>query len=97
LLNNFQGVDSSLRTEVWKFLLDYYSWDSSHVGRAEQRKKKVYVFLPEEFSASCFNNYVWNSLFSDDYFRMKLQWKSITPDQEKRFAAIRDRKCLIGL
>ncbi|ELU08056.1 hypothetical protein CAPTEDRAFT_181938 [Capitella teleta] len=66
------GVDPSLRTEVWKFLLGYYSWDSTHVRRAEQRKQKV-----------------------DDYFRMKLQWKSITPDQERRFAEVRDRKCLI--
>ena len=38
-----QGVDPSIRIEVWKFLLKYYSWDSSYQIRTEQRKKKVYV------------------------------------------------------
>uniref|UniRef100_H2YWA9 TBC1 domain family member 15 n=1 Tax=Ciona savignyi TaxID=51511 RepID=H2YWA9_CIOSA len=31
----------------------------------------------------------------DDYYRMKMQWKSITADQETRFSVIRDNKCLI--
>ena len=34
--------------------------------------------------------------FRDDYFRMKLQWKTISPEQEKRFATLRERKGLIG-
>lgn len=37
-----------------------------------------------------------NSFFRDDYFRMKLQWKTISPEQEKRFGCLRERKCLIG-
>ena len=32
----------------------------------------------------------------EDYFRMKLQWKSVTEDQEGRFFTLRDRKNLIG-
>ena len=36
------------------------------------------------------------SLSRDDYFRMKLQWKTISPEQEKRFATLRERKGLIG-
>ena len=31
----------------------------------------------------------------DDYFRMKLQWKSLSPDQESRFSALKERKALI--
>lgn len=31
----------------------------------------------------------------DDYYTMKLQWRSMSPDQESRFAALRDRKSLI--
>jgi len=34
---------------------------------------------------------------SDDYFRMKLQWKSIDADQELRFSDLRDRRSLIGM
>ena len=34
---------------------------------------------------------------SDDYFRMKLQWKSMSADQESRFSELRDRKSLIGI
>jgi len=31
----------------------------------------------------------------DDYYRMKLQWRTISEDQEKRFIEYRDRKALI--
>ena len=31
----------------------------------------------------------------DDYFRMKLQWKSLSPDQESRFSDFKERKALI--
>ncbi|KAK7494859.1 hypothetical protein BaRGS_00013986 [Batillaria attramentaria] len=66
------GVDPSLRSEVWKYLLGYYSWDSNLKNRQEERKRKV-----------------------DDYFRMKLQWKTISPEQERRFSLLRERKGLI--
>lgn len=66
------GVEPSIRVEVWKFLLNYYKWDSTHKSRAEERKKKV-----------------------DDYFKMKLQWKTISEEQEKRFTLLRDSKALI--
>lgn len=66
------GVDPAIRSEVWKYLLGYYSWDSTAKKRQEERKRKV-----------------------DDYFRMKLQWKTITAEQEKRFATLRERKGLI--
>jgi len=39
----------------------------------------------------------WSLLFSDDYFRMKLQWKSIDADQESRFSDLKDRRSLIGM
>lgn len=49
--------------------------------------------------------YKWNSTYKsrmeqrkqkvDDYFRMKLQWKSISDDQQLRFTELRDRKSLI--
>lgn len=31
----------------------------------------------------------------DDYFRMKLQWKTISEAQERRFSLLKERKCLI--
>ncbi|XP_076467375.1 TBC1 domain family member 15-like [Babylonia areolata] len=66
------GIDPAIRSEVWKYLLGYFSWDSTLKKRQEERKRKV-----------------------DDYFRMKLQWKTISPDQERRFAVLRERKGLI--
>ena len=33
----------------------------------------------------------------DEYFCMKAQWKTITPQQEARFATIRERKSIIGM
>lgn len=67
------GIIPSLRYEVWKFLLNYYPWNSTFAERIELKKYKT-----------------------DEYYRMKLQWKSITADQENRFSDFRDRKSLIG-
>ncbi|XP_017798163.1 PREDICTED: TBC1 domain family member 15 [Habropoda laboriosa] len=66
------GIVPSLRFEVWKFLLNYYPWNSTHVERFELKKKKI-----------------------DEYFMMKLQWRSMTPAQESNFSDYRDRKNLI--
>ena len=32
----------------------------------------------------------------EDYYRMKLQWRTLSVDQESRFAAYKQRKDLIG-
>lgn len=66
------GIDPSIRSEVWKFLLGYYPWSSSLVERKELRDAK-----------------------KEEYYRMKLQWKTFTVDQESRFAPYKQRKDLI--
>lgn len=66
------GIDESLRSEVWKFLLGYLEWDMS----AEQRKQHRYRQEKE-------------------YFKMKLQWLSMSQIQEKNFSDYRERKCQI--
>lgn len=33
---------------------------------------------------------------SDEYFRMKLQWKSVSEEQERRNSRLRDYRSLIG-
>lgn len=33
----------------------------------------------------------------EEYYKMKLQWRSISPKQESRFAAFKQRKDLIGI
>uniref|UniRef100_A0A0L8GZX2 TBC1 domain family member 15 n=1 Tax=Octopus bimaculoides TaxID=37653 RepID=A0A0L8GZX2_OCTBM len=66
------GIEPTMRVEVWKFLLDYYKWDSTKKSREEERKRKV-----------------------DDYFKMKLQWKTISAEQESRFTKLKDSKTLI--
>lgn len=35
-------------------------------------------------------------LVSDEYFRMKLQWKSVSEEQERRNSRLRDYRSLIG-
>ncbi len=69
-----QGIDPSIRSEVWKFLLGYYPWSSSLVERKELRDAK-----------------------KEEYYRMKLQWKTFSVDQESRFAPYKQRKDLIGM
>lgn len=66
------GIESALRSEVWKFLLEYYPWTSTKTERVELRKSK-----------------------SQEYFKMKLQWLTLSADQEKNFSDYRDRKCQI--
>lgn len=66
------GITPSLRFEVWKFLLNYYPWNSTHIERLEVKKKKT-----------------------DEYFMMKLQWRSMTAAQELHFSDYRNRKSLI--
>ncbi|XP_076628663.1 TBC1 domain family member 15/17 [Colletes latitarsis] len=66
------GVVPSLRFKVWKFLLNYYPWNSTRTERLNLKKKKT-----------------------DEYFKMKLQWRSMTPVQENNFADYRNRKSVI--
>lgn len=66
------GVVPSMRMEIWKYLLDYYPWNSTHLERQRLIAKKT-----------------------DEYYSMKLQWKTITKVQEDNFADFRDRKSQI--
>nr|XP_002123783.3 TBC1 domain family member 15 [Ciona intestinalis] len=66
------GIDSNLRKEVWKYLLNYYIWDKTTAELKEHKEIK-----------------------EENYYRMKMQWKSIDADQESRFTAIRENKSLI--
>ncbi|KAL7977365.1 hypothetical protein Chor_009314 [Crotalus horridus] len=66
------GLSMSLRKEVWKYLLNYYSWgNTSEENKAQVRRK------------------------TDEYFRMKLQWKSVSEEQELRNSLLRGYRSLI--
>lgn len=66
------GVEPSIRIDVWKFLLNYYDWNSTFKARTDKRKIRV-----------------------EDYYRMKLQWKSINEEQKSRFTLMKERENLI--
>lgn len=38
-----------------------------------------------------------HKIHSEEYYRMKLQWKTINKDQESRFSEFAARKALIGI
>lgn len=65
-------MSPSIRKEVWKYLLDYYPWNST-----EKERQKLLVTK------------------GDEYYAMKLQWKTITKQQEDNFSDYRERKLLI--
>uniref|UniRef100_A0A674C731 TBC1 domain family member 15 n=1 Tax=Salmo trutta TaxID=8032 RepID=A0A674C731_SALTR len=67
-----QGLCHAVRKEAWKFLLGYYTWDSTYDERKGQQRRKT-----------------------DEYFRMKLQWKSVSEEQERRNSRLRDCRSLI--
>ncbi|XP_067408259.1 TBC1 domain family member 17 isoform X2 [Emydura macquarii macquarii] len=66
------GLSPPLRKEAWKFLLGYYSWESS----SEENRARAHCK-------------------TDEYFRMKLQWKSVSEDQEQRNSLLRGYRSLI--
>nr|XP_029523325.1 TBC1 domain family member 15-like [Oncorhynchus nerka] len=66
------GLCHAVRKEAWKFLLGYYTWDSTYDERKGQQRRKT-----------------------DEYFRMKLQWKSVSEEQERRNSRLRDCRSLI--
>ncbi|XP_008309425.1 TBC1 domain family member 15 [Cynoglossus semilaevis] len=66
------GLCHSVRKEAWKFLLEYFPWNSSLEDRKCLQKDRT-----------------------DEYFRMKLQWKSVSAEQEKRNSRLRDYRSLI--
>ncbi|XP_061701261.1 TBC1 domain family member 17 isoform X2 [Syngnathoides biaculeatus] len=66
------GITPILRKEVWKFLLGFYPWNSTHSEREEILRLKT-----------------------DEYFRMKVQWKSVSEEQEMRNSLLRGYRNLI--
>ncbi|XP_061557216.1 TBC1 domain family member 17 [Phycodurus eques] len=66
------GITPTLRKEVWKFLLGFYPWSSTHSEREEILRLKT-----------------------DEYFRMKVQWKSVSEEQEMRNSLLRGYRNLI--
>ncbi|XP_067855545.1 TBC1 domain family member 15 [Heptranchias perlo] len=66
------GLCHAVRKVAWKFLLNYFPWDSTKEDRKLLAKRKT-----------------------DEYFRMKLQWKSVSEEQEKRNTKLKEYKSLI--
>ncbi|KAK5913851.1 TBC1 domain family member 17 [Pseudochaenichthys georgianus] len=66
------GVTPTLRREVWKFLLGFYPWNSTHKEREDILRVKT-----------------------DEYFRMKVQWKSVSEEQEMRNSLLKGYRSLI--
>lgn len=66
------GIQHELRKELWKYMLNYYEWDSTAKWRTDRRKQRV-----------------------DDYYRMKLQWKTISDEQKVKFTTMKERENLI--
>ncbi|XP_008327394.1 TBC1 domain family member 17 [Cynoglossus semilaevis] len=66
------GIQSSLRKEVWMFLLGFYPWNSTAKEREDILSSKT-----------------------DEYFRMKVQWRSISEEQEMRNSLLRGYRNLI--
>lgn len=66
------GLCHTVRKVAWKFLLNFFPWDSTKEDRRLLTKRKI-----------------------DEYFRMKLQWKSVSEEQEKRNTRLKDYRSLI--
>lgn len=100
-----QGLCHAVRKEAWKFLLGYFPWNSTHEERKLLQKSKMYACFPQRTDSMCLKlsfvrlniHKIMCSLNSDEYFRMKLQWKSVSEEQERRNSRLRDYRSLIGM
>lgn len=45
----FKGICADIRQEVWKFLLDYYPWNSTAEDRQAIRERKTYFAVSVYF------------------------------------------------
>lgn len=100
-----QGLCYAVRKEAWKFLLGYFPWNSTHEERKLLQKSKTYACFPQRIDSIWLKlsfvrlsiHKIMCSLNSDEYFRMKLQWKSVSEEQERRNSRLRDYRSLIGV
>ncbi|XP_045196515.1 TBC1 domain family member 15-like isoform X2 [Mercenaria mercenaria] len=58
------GVESSLRIDVWKFLLGVYEWDSTYSSRTKTRKRKLDDYFRMKLQ--------WTTIRSDQEKRFSL-------------------------
>ncbi|VDM39880.1 unnamed protein product [Toxocara canis] len=67
-------------------------------GLTPSLRKEAWKYLlgVSDWSKSDADNAAMKKKRVEDYFRMKLQWKTINEDQESRFTEFADRKALIG-
>ncbi|KAI3370562.1 hypothetical protein L3Q82_007072 [Scortum barcoo] len=101
-----RGLCHALRKDAWKFLLGYFPWDSTLEERKALQRTKTYD--GQDFTLY-FVRHTCKQLISqsggskgssvhikhDEYFRMKLQWKSVSEEQERRNSRLRDYRSLI--
>ena len=85
------GCEDVIRSEVWKYLLGYYQWHQPTEIRDANKKARVEEYFRYR-NPTLKSNTVSTST---SLFRMKLQWKSMSEDQQNRFAGFRERKSQI--
>lgn len=98
-----------LRKEVWKFLLGFYPWNSTHSQREEILRLKTSVLNDSlDFGGGrvldgrsipivhITRQSLFVCAYRDEYFRMKMQWKSVSEEQEMRNSLLRGYRNLIG-
>ena len=100
-----QGVAAPLRKELWKFLLGFYPWNSTAKEREDILRLQTCVLTPTYPTTAAFTcmnlSPAWQlcvcvCVDRDEYFRMKVQWKSVSEEQEMRNSLLRGYRNLIG-
>ncbi|KAM9814662.1 TBC1 domain family member 15-like isoform X3 [Syngnathus typhle] len=105
------GLCHGVRKEAWKFLLGYFPWNSTLDERKSLQRSKTIGWPPVQavpatragsdsgrLPRRCLETHVTAYAARcrrDEYFRMKLQWKSVSEEQERRNCRLRDYRSLI--
>ena len=90
---NTQGIEPSVRKEAWRYLLNYFPFNSTDIERMELKEVHIAISLTHTHSLSLILS---KQQREKEYWQMKNQWQSFTEAQEKRFSKWREAKTLIS-
>lgn len=77
--------------------VDELTWAIFHGGIDPNLRKELWKYMLKYYDWNMTSQQLLERRRAkeDDYYRMKMQWKSINEDQQKRFSVLRERKNLV--
>lgn len=92
-----QGFSENIRSEAWKFLLHMYPFNTTSDERHKIDRDKTFAPHPSHLIPHHHRKGLHARACRSDYHVLKMQWKSMLPEQLKRCTKFANRVSQIGL